>query len=1077
MVRANNILQLIALALAVNVAVADVEFTTLTLSSPRTSFGAVEADSKVYFVGGFHYGDVTATPIVEVYDLVNQNMTDPLFLEHPRGHITPIVIEPNIYFVGGLEYVNPPFSYDPLQQKFISNGTGPTVVVPKGLALHNSLLIVMGRAGVDILDLQQWNWLDTAPLRDLLTELALPTMISHEGVVMMFGGHNVSTGSYTPSVWAYDIATKDLTKFPDVLQSGFLLLSSSVSNGVIAANFRSSQVLLYHMQQRALRREFFFPSHVFSFQNKTFLFNSSGVLTVDWSSDNEPTFQSSPNRLLHAFIIGNFPVSMTISQTMTVYIYVYANEVWNLSMSSPLLITNVAYGVNLDTSWHVFLADGNGVYGYNPTLNALYRVVDDIQLFVAVSALIPAEEVDSVYIFEPDKVTKALLYPEGFSFYYLRVPCAMVPMTRIGSDFLDSTGRVMNANSLTVLTNHNLSISVALSAFNNEHFVLMNDVSDPLSAIVNYNRVDIYNYVTGEWGNSTDLPVELVETPSVKANFYPAAAVDNKLVIWMDTLMAVFDPSTELWTTYTNYSLSDVNLATTSYLHLPVPVAQGSAFLRTGGNTFDVFSNGSSFETWSTTSPAPTVEDYPYYSFRQSLVHNNRQIFVTSLISSTPGTPDRFNTLYIYDVHSDTWTYQQLPNALHAVPAIALAGNYLLALQNDGFLSYYDIVNDIWSEQKLDVIYSPAFTLETSANITFIGGGVTPFALWVNQVMVIPHASIVSKPHPVATSPTGGYEPGGVGLGEAELIVAIVVPVGAVLIGAALLLILLLRRQKRRRGQSTTVIGLAGKYGQWFIPYEQIKFGNQLGQGASGQVFKGTWKNTAVALKISMTQANATVIAELELMMQLRPHPNVIQLFGFSVHPETESIILVIEFCDGGSLNDTLFDTNKSISMQQKLSWLLGMAKGLEHLHSNNIVHRDIAARNVLLHQNEPKITDFGMSRLLEDDKQRGTTKSELGPIRWMAPESLKNKEYSNKSDIWSFGILTYEIIAQIEPHADTDPIEIGRLIRDNGLTPTIPPSCPPSLAEIMRECWHVSPDKRISIDRITQQLEALQNK
>jgi serine/threonine protein kinase len=80
--------------------------------------------------------------------------------------------------------------------------------------------------------------------------------------------------------------------------------------------------------------------------------------------------------------------------------------------------------------------------------------------------------------------------------------------------------------------------------------------------------------------------------------------------------------------------------------------------------------------------------------------------------------------------------------------------------------------------------------------------------------------------------------------------------------------------------------------------------------------------------------------------------------------------------------------------MTQKVEWLIGISKGLTHLHANNIVHRDVAARNVLLHQNDTKLTDFGMSREVAEN-QRGTTKSELGPIRWMAPESLKNKEYS----------------------------------------------------------------------------------
>lgn len=232
------------------------------------------------------------------------------------------------------------------------------------------------------------------------------------------------------------------------------------------------------------------------------------------------------------------------------------------------------------------------------------------------------------------------------------------------------------------------------------------------------------------------------------------------------------------------------------------------------------------------------------------------------------------------------------------------------------------------------------------------------------------------------------------------LIVAIVVPVGVVLIASALVAFFLVRRknQKRQRDQEASVVGLEAKYGQWFTPFDQLKFGTQVGQGGNGQVFKGTWKNTTVALKVSMTQANTSVIAELELMMQMRPHPNVVQLLGFSIHPETDSVILIIEYCNQGSLDSTLFETNRPISIEEKEKWIGSVAKGLLHLHSNNIVHRDVAARNILLHQNEPKITDFGMSRLINDDNKKGTTKSELGPIRWMAPEALRSKEYSTKS-------------------------------------------------------------------------------
>jgi serine/threonine protein kinase len=88
-------------------------------------------------------------------------------------------------------------------------------------------------------------------------------------------------------------------------------------------------------------------------------------------------------------------------------------------------------------------------------------------------------------------------------------------------------------------------------------------------------------------------------------------------------------------------------------------------------------------------------------------------------------------------------------------------------------------------------------------------------------------------------------------------------------------------------------------------------------------VFEGTWKGTKVALKVSPAQANSGVISELEVMINMRPHPNVIQLFGFSVHPETNSVILIIEFCDGGSLDGILYEPQpEPISFEQQLAWL-----------------------------------------------------------------------------------------------------------------------------------------------------------
>jgi serine/threonine protein kinase len=101
-----------------------------------------------------------------------------------------------------------------------------------------------------------------------------------------------------------------------------------------------------------------------------------------------------------------------------------------------------------------------------------------------------------------------------------------------------------------------------------------------------------------------------------------------------------------------------------------------------------------------------------------------------------------------------------------------------------------------------------------------------------------------------------------------------------------------------------------------------------------------------------------------------------------------------------------------------------------------------------------------------------GTTKSNIGPIRWMAPESLSFNEYSKASDIWSFGIVVWEIITRKEPHTDIDPIEVGVRIRDEHLVPPIPEDCDPMWRDLMLKCWNTDPEQRPTFDDICDEIE-----
>ncbi len=225
-------------------------------------------------------------------------------------------------------------------------------------------------------------------------------------------------------------------------------------------------------------------------------------------------------------------------------------------------------------------------------------------------------------------------------------------------------------------------------------------------------------------------------------------------------------------------------------------------------------------------------------------------------------------------------------------------------------------------------------------------------------------------------------------------------------------------------------------------------------------MFIGKWQSTKVAVKVGNAAISTeAMLKEAELQLSIPPHPNIVQLLGVSTdgpHP-----LVVLEFCNEGSLDTLLFDRDEKLLIAKQLSIASSIAKGLNHLHSNNIAHRDLAARNVLMHNGEAKISDFGLSRALKEEAQDGKTASNVGPIRWMAPESIANQTYSAKSDVWMYGIVLYEMVARQEPHIGEDMFNVAIKIRDAGHTPPIPDDCPPVLKEIMEMCWKVNPEAR----------------
>lgn len=258
------------------------------------------------------------------------------------------------------------------------------------------------------------------------------------------------------------------------------------------------------------------------------------------------------------------------------------------------------------------------------------------------------------------------------------------------------------------------------------------------------------------------------------------------------------------------------------------------------------------------------------------------------------------------------------------------------------------------------------------------------------------------------------------------------------------------------------------------IGIDELTFEKEIGRGAFGLVFRGVWRDTRVAIKQLLVDPSskhfeeeyANFQSEAALMANLRPHPNVVLLLGITPPPK---LCVVVDYCENGSLYGLLHDLAKPLSGDDMIRIAMGCASGMGHLALEEITHRDLAARNVLLAGGmQPKISDFGLSRIGEPDEAQ-KAKSEVGPLKWMAPEAIKDREYNEKTDVWSYGILLFEIAARQDPYAGLDAVTVATKVTYERLRLEMPGEAPPIMAEIFRRCIKTSPADRPSFKEVAQ--------
>ncbi|KAJ6665758.1 hypothetical protein lerEdw1_002128 [Lerista edwardsae] len=263
----------------------------------------------------------------------------------------------------------------------------------------------------------------------------------------------------------------------------------------------------------------------------------------------------------------------------------------------------------------------------------------------------------------------------------------------------------------------------------------------------------------------------------------------------------------------------------------------------------------------------------------------------------------------------------------------------------------------------------------------------------------------------------------------------------------------------------------------WERPKEEFSLIRKLGAGYFGEVYEGYWKNQVkVAIKV-LPRADLTYQDmfknEIEAMKKLR-HKHILSLYAIS--SLGDPIYIITEIMSKGSLLEFLRDSKgEQLHIAELVDMASQVADGMCYLESQNFIHRDLAARNILVGENNIcKVGDFGMAKLIKDDIY--LSYSHNIPYKWTAPEALSHGRYSIKSDVWSFGILLYEIITlgQI-PYPGMSNSEVVKRVQ-TGFRMPCPPKCSPTLYNIMCKCWKLNPDERPGFKHLRGLLQSVTN-
>ncbi|XP_056346092.1 ephrin type-A receptor 5 isoform X6 [Oenanthe melanoleuca] len=261
------------------------------------------------------------------------------------------------------------------------------------------------------------------------------------------------------------------------------------------------------------------------------------------------------------------------------------------------------------------------------------------------------------------------------------------------------------------------------------------------------------------------------------------------------------------------------------------------------------------------------------------------------------------------------------------------------------------------------------------------------------------------------------------------------------------------------------------------ITIERVIGAGEFGEVCSGRLKLQGKREFPVAiktLKVGYTEKQRRdFLGEASIMGQF-DHPNIIHLEG--VVTKSKPVMIVSEYMENGSLDTFLKKNDGQFTVIQLVGMLRGIASGMKYLSDMGYVHRDLAARNILINSNLVcKVSDFGLSRVLEDDPEAAyTTRGGKIPIRWTAPEAIAFRKFTSASDVWSYGIVMWEVMSYGErPYWEMTNQDVIKAVEEGYRLPS-PMDCPAALYQLMLDCWQKDRNSRPKFDEIVSILDKL---